>query len=233
MRRFGGGVRIGQGGRGCKQFRLTAGQEEAQSHTHTIHMYSQNKGLWDRNNSLVLLRRSLSLDSSRPLLLSPSLPPSHSHSLSQEDLKYQYPFLLDIAFSLQSAFCCPFIVKTSGEIPCRNILSNAALPASNTRALRGTVPLARSFGKSARGHTHTHTYCSWPQSGVIVPVFRERQAAQTMNYIHFYPTRREFNIWGIGLSFVFFLSLSLSLSVKHTQTHSAQAPYSQLTFSLE
>lgn len=144
---------------GCKQFRLTAGQEEAQSHTdtHTTHMYSQNKGLWDRNNSLVLLRRSLSLDSSRPLLLSPSLPPSRSHSLSQEDLKYQYPFLLDIAFSLQSAFCCPFIVKTSGEIPCRNILSNAALPASNTRALRGTVPLARSFGKSARGHTHTHT----------------------------------------------------------------------------
>lgn len=153
-----GEVRIGQGGRGCKQFRLTAGQEEAQSHTHThtTHMYSQNKGLWDRNNSLVLLRRSLSLDSSRPLLLSPSLPPSHSHSLSQEDLKYQYPFLLDIAFSLQSAFCCPFIVKTSGEIPCRNILSNAALPASNTRALRGTVPLARSFGKSAHGHTHTH-----------------------------------------------------------------------------
>lgn len=180
-------------------------------------MYSQNKGLWDRNNSLVLLRCSLSLDSSRPLLLSPSLPPSHSHSLSQEDLKYQYPFLLDIAFSLQSAFCCPFIVKTSGEIPCRNILSNAALPASNTRELRGTVPLARSFGKSARG-IHTHTYCSWPQSGVIVPVFRERQAAQTMNYIHFYPTRREFNIWGIGLSFVFFLSLSLSLRQTHTDT---------------
>lgn len=39
-----------------------------------------------------------------------------------------------------------------------------------------------------------------------------------MNYIHFYPTRREFNIWGIGLSFVFFLSLSLSLSLRQTHT---------------
>lgn len=102
--------------------------------TYTTHTYSQNKGLWDRNNSLcsVAPLSLLRLFSAPPsLAISPSLPFSLSRSLSQEDLKYQYPFLLDIAFSLQSAFCCPFIVKTSGEIPCRNILSNAALPASN------------------------------------------------------------------------------------------------------
>lgn len=60
-----------------------------------------------------------------------TLSPACSRSLSQEDLKYQYPFLLDIAFSLQSAFCCPFTVKTSGETPRRNILSNAALGVSS------------------------------------------------------------------------------------------------------
>lgn len=122
------------GGRGCKQLWLTAGQEAACSHTQLTHTY-KTKACGTGITPSVLSLRSLSLDSSQPLLLlpslSPSLPFSLSRALSQEDLKYQYPFLLDIAFSLQSAFCCPFIVKTSGEIPCRNILSNAALPASN------------------------------------------------------------------------------------------------------
>ena len=94
--------------------------------------------------------RLLALSPNFPLSLSLPSPPPLSRSLSQEDLKYQYPFLLDIVFSLQSAFCCPFIVKTSGEIPCRNILSNAALPVSST-VCSWLLPLRPS------GHTHTHT----------------------------------------------------------------------------
>lgn len=68
----------------------------------TAHTHFQNKGFWDGNNSLCsvtplpLLRRF----SAPPSLAVCPPPPSHSHSLSQEDLKYQCPFLLDIAFSL-------------------------------------------------------------------------------------------------------------------------------------
>lgn len=115
---------MGQG-RGCKQLRLTAGQEAACSHRQLTYTHKTKVSGTGITPSVLSLSLSLlRLFSAPPLAI--SLP----RSLSQEDLKYQYPFLLDIAFSLQSAFCCPFIVKTSGEIPCRNILSNAALPAS-------------------------------------------------------------------------------------------------------
>lgn len=147
--------------------------------------------MWDRNNSLCFVASLslLRLFSAPPSLaislsLSPSLPFSLSRSLSQEDLKYQYPFLLDIAFSLQSAFCCPFIVKTSGEIPCRNILSNAALPASNDWCAaphRPIGPLAKSFGEKgayARTDTYKARTHSCPHTQVIVPVFQEQQQSK-------------------------------------------------------
>lgn len=160
--------------------------------TYTTRLYSQNKGLRDRNNSLCSLSLSLSLlrlfsaPPSPAAVTPPPHPLSCSRSLSQEDLKYQYPFLLDIAFSLQSAFCRPFIVKTSGEIPCRNILSNATLPVSRRGRLgRCAAParLARSSGRGEiRGRTcpGRHNTPGCPYIGVIVPAFQEVQPTKDL-----------------------------------------------------
>jgi len=96
------GARLGQG-RGGKQFWLAAGQEAARSHTQLTHTYKTKgcgTGITPSVLSLPLLRL-VSAPPSIALALSPPPPlPSHSHSLGQEDLKYQYPFLLDIAFPL-------------------------------------------------------------------------------------------------------------------------------------
>ena len=191
-------------------------------------MYSQNKGLWDRNNFLCSLAplSLLRLFSAPPsFAISLALPPSHSHSLSQEDLKYQYPFLLDIAFSLQSAFCCPFIVKTSGEIPCRNILSNAALPASNGQGAALHQPLSDVFWEK-RAHAHTHSQCTMHthkvvlKPGSLCQYFRDDRSPN--NELH--PPQshqRGTQYLGNWVSLCF-------LPLPHTHTHprSTQAPYS-------
>lgn len=77
----GGGDRVGRG-RGCKQLRLTAGQEAACSHTQLTRTH-KTKACGTGITPSVRSLRSLSLDSSQPLLLLPSLPPSHSHSLAR------------------------------------------------------------------------------------------------------------------------------------------------------
>lgn len=140
----------------------------------------------------VLLFHTLSLDSSQPLL---PLAISPLPSCSQEDLKYQYPFLLDIAFSLQSAFCCPFIVKTSGEIPCRNILSNAALPASSGLGAALLWPVSGVYGQQhahAVAQTCHGTRITLPSCQGYCASFAEakKKKAQTINYILFHSSGR-------------------------------------------
>lgn len=149
----------------------------------------------------VLLFHTLSLDSSQPLLPSPSLPPSPSRS--QEDLKYQYPFLLDIAFSLQSAFCCPFIVKTSGEIPCRNILSNAALPASSGQGAALLWPVSGVYGEQraqAIAQTCRGTRITLPScQGYCASISEATNSPNNELYPLPLLWTGGFNIWGTGL----------------------------------
>lgn len=87
---------------------------------------------------------------------------------------------------MQSAFCRPFIVKTSGEIPCRNILSNATLPVSRRGRLgRCAAParLARSSGRGEiRGRTcpGRHNTPGCPYIGVIMPAFQDVRATKDL-----------------------------------------------------
>lgn len=145
-----GGHRMGRDGGvgGYGQLRLTAGHEAARAHTHPACSGKTKACGTGITHSALLFHTLLRLFSAPPSLTIPPPPPC-----SQEDLKYQYPFLLDSAFSLQSAFCCPFIVKTSGEIPHRNILSTAAVPAPSAVPLR---PAGRVY-RNERAHALSHS----------------------------------------------------------------------------